>query len=574
MLMKPRLILSIFLIIYYFAIINAYSHTPIVGRNGMIVSSSQLASDVGIEILKKGGNAVDAAVAVAFALAVTHPQAGNIGGGGFMLIRFADGNTTAIDYRETAPLSATPTMYLDSEGNIIPDLSLRGPKAAGVPGTVAGLTLALDRFGTMDLKNVVKPAIKLARKGFQVDYGLSQDLSELREDFLKYPSTAKIFLKNGMPYQMGDILRQIDLAKSLEHIAKQGAEAFYHGPIAKQIDRAMKRDGGLISLEDLALYEPVVREPLVNHYREYTIYTMPPPTSGGIILCGLLNALEPDDLRKIGHNSARYIHQFVEICNHYYADRAFFMGDPDFVNVPTMGLISKEYALKIRQSIDPERHIPSQYISHGDSVWLATYLSRPQESDHTTHFSVVDRWGNAVSSTYTLNDSYGSYYVIEGCGFLLNNEMDDFSIKPGAPNIYGLVGDKANAIQPRKRMLSSMTPTIITRDGKLFLILGSPGGSKIITSVCQVVLNVIDHQMNIQDAVLAPRVHSQWLPDEVVIEPLGIPADVVAQLQSKGHTVRRGYFMGEVQAIMVDTNRGLLFGAIDLRNGNSAVSAY
>lgn len=540
----------------------------------MVVSSCPLASKVGIDVLKQGGNAVDAAVAVAFTLAVTYPQAGNIGGGGFMLIRLADGTTTAIDYREMAPLQATPNMYLDAEGNIIPDLSLRGPQAAGVPGTVAGLTFALEHYGTMDLKILLKPAIQLAKKGFPVNFDLSQDFYRLKEDFQKYPSTAKIFLKNGAPYQMGDLFRQLDLAKTLEQIAKHGANAFYHGTIAKLIDRAMKRDGGLISLEDLALYQPVIREPLISTYRGYTIYTMPPPTSGGIILCGILNAMEPDNLQDIGHNSAKYIHQFVEICNHYYADRAFFMGDPDFVNIPVSGLISKEYALKIRQSIDPKSHIPSQYISHGDSLWLATYLSQPPEPDNTTHFSVVDRWGNAVSNTYTLNDSYGSYYVVEGAGFLLNNEMDDFSIKPGAPNIYGLVGDKANSIQPCKRMLSSMTPTIITRDGNLFLVLGSPGGSKIITSVCQVVLNVIDHHMNIQDAVLAPRVHSQWLPDELVIEPLGISTDVVTLLQIKGHTVRTGYYMGEVQAIMVDTERRLLFGAIDLRFGNSAVASY
>lgn len=572
--MKLKHIIPLILIISHLAFLNAFSHTPMVGRNGMVVSSCPLASKVGIDILKRGGNAVDAAVAVAFTLAVTYPQAGNIGGGGFMLIRLADGTTTAIDYRETAPLRATPSMYLDAEGNIIPDLSLRGPQAAGIPGTVAGLTFALEHYGTMDLKTILKPAIQLAKKGFPVTFDMSQDFYTLKADFQKYPSTAKIFLKNGTPYQMGDIFRQLDLAKTLEQIAKHGAKAFYQGSIAKLIDQAMKRDGGLISLEDLKLYQPVIREPLISTYRDYTIYTMPPPTSGGIILCGILNAMEPVNLQAIGHNSAEYIHQFVEICNHYYADRAFFMGDPDFVNIPVTGLISKEYALQIRQSIDPGRHIPSQCISHGDSLWLETYFSQPSESDNTTHFSVVDCWGNAVSNTYTLNDSYGSYYVVEGAGFLLNNEMDDFSIKPGAPNIYGLVGDKANSIQPRKRMLSSMTPTIITKNANLFLVLGSPGGSKIITSVCQVVLNVIDHHMNIQDAVLAPRVHSQWLPDELVIEPLGISADVVTLLQLKGHKVRTGHYMGEIQAIMVDTERGLLFGAIDLRFGNSAVASY
>jgi len=540
----------------------------------MVVSSSQLASEAGIEIFRQGGNAVDAAVAVAYALAVTYPQAGNIGGGGFMLIRLSDGTVTAIDYRETAPLKATVDMYLDRKGEIIPDASLRGAKSAGVPGTVAGLSLALSQHGTMDLKTVLQPAINLARNGFSVSLGIIRDFQGLKDDFKKYPATAKIFWKQGIPYQLGDTLRQPDLAYTLEQIAAAGSDAFYRGPISDLIIKAMQRDGGLITRKDLAQYSPVIRQPLISTYRNYTIYTMPPPTSGGIILLGLLKALESDNLTELGHNSSSFIHLFSEISNCYFADRAFFMGDPDFVNVPVAGLISPEYAQNIRLSINTEHHTPGQEIFHGDSVWLAQYGAMLPESDETTHFSVVDRWGNAVSNTYTLNDSYGSYYVIEGAGFLMNNEMDDFSIKTGVPNMYGLVGGKANAIVPRKRMLSSMTPTIITKNGNLFLVLGSPGGSKIITSVCQVILNVIDHKMNIQDAVIAPRIHSQWLPDEVVIEPLGISHDVVKNLSSMGHIIRKGSFMGEVQAIQVDTEHGIVFGAIDLRHGNSAVSSY
>jgi gamma-glutamyltranspeptidase/glutathione hydrolase len=553
---------------------TTYSHTPVAARNGMVVSASQLASDVGIHILQQGGNAVDAAVAVAYMLAVSYPQAGNIGGGGFMLIRLADGAVTAIDYRETAPLQATANMYLDTEGEIIPEASLRGAKSAGIPGTVAGLELALSQYGTMKRKTVMQPAIELARKGFPVNYSMSQDLENLAKDFKKYPSTAKIFSKNGLPYQLGDTVRQPDLANTLEQIAATGAAAFYQGPIAGLIEQVMKIDGGLITMQDLALYTPVIRQPLISDYRGYTIYTMPPPTSGGIILIGILKALEANNLTQLGHNSSAFIHQFAEISNRYFADRAFFMGDPDFVNVPVSGLTSREYAQKIRQAVNPDHHIPSLEILHGDSLWLAQYAAQQQESDETTHFSVIDHWGNAVSNTYTLNDFFGSHYVIEGTGILLNDEMDDFSIKQGTPNIYGLVGGNANAIQPRKRMLSSMSPTIISKDGELFMVLGSPGGSKIITSVCQVILNVIDHKMNIQDAVIAPRVHSQWLPDELVIEPLSLSTDVINNLTLKGHTIRKGSFMGEVQAILLDSKRGMLFGAIDLRHGSSAVSGY
>jgi gamma-glutamyltranspeptidase/glutathione hydrolase len=447
--------------------------------------------------------------------------------------------------------------------------------SAGVPGTVAGLSLALKQYGTMDLKTVMRSAIDLARKGFLISDYLPAEMNEENKDWLDafkgYSSTAKIFLKNGQPYMPGDTLRQPDLAKTLELIAARGPDAFYKGPIAELIDRAMRKDGGLITKEDLVTYKPVVRQPLVTTYRGYTIYTMPPPSSGGVILSGLLNMFEPDSLAALGHNSSAFIHRFAEACNRFYADRAFFLGDPDFVSIPVAGLMSREYATRLRGLIKPDRHTPSQEIIHGDSLWVAQLAARQAESKQTTHFSVVDRWGNAVSNTYTLNGGYGSLYVIDGAGFLMNNEMDDFSIKPGVPNAYGLVGAEANAIQPQKRMLSSMTPTIVTKEGKLCLVVGSPGGSTIITVVCQVVLNVIDHKMNVQDAVIAPRVHSQWLPDELLVEPLGVPKDVVEALTVKGHTVKQDYFLGQVHAIFVDTKRGMLFGAIVPRWGTSVV---
>lgn len=558
-----------------------HSHTPVGARYGMVVSSDALASAVGRDILAQGGNAVDAAVAVAYALAVTHPSAGNIGGGGFMLVKMADKEAVAIDYREVAPASASPTMYLDANGEVIQNASSRGPRSSGVPGTVAGLSLALERYGSLKLDALVAPAIKLAQDGFTVSYGLSASMADTAEDnfiadFKLFPASAQAYLKNGHPYQPGDTLRQPDLANTLRLIANEGPDAFYRGSIADRIDAIMKRDGGLITKGDLAAYRPMLRKPLTTTYRGYTVYTMPPPSSGGIILIGLLNVLEPYNLKEMGHNSSAFIHLFAEACNRYYADRAYFMGDPDFIDIPVAGLTSPAYAGHIRRLIDLNRHAPSQEVTHGDSLALGTIGAQFQESRETTHFSIVDRWGNAVSNTYTLNWSYGSRYVVEGTGILMNDEMDDFSIKPGVPNLYGLVGADANAIQPNKRMLSSMTPTIITKDNKPFLVVGSPGGSRIITGVCQTILNVIDHQMNVEEAVVASRVHSQWLPDHIVIEKLGVPRDVQEALASKGHTVvvdDYGY-MGEVHAILVDPEKGLLFGAFDPRWGTSAAVGY
>ena len=554
--------------------------TPVGARHGMVVTSSAPATDIGVEILRRDGNAVDAAVAVGFALAVTHPSAGNIGGGGFMLIRMADGRTTAIDYRETAPAAASRDMYLDTRGEVVPKASSRGPRAAGVPGTVAGLSLALERYGTMSLAAVLRPAIELARRGFPMTYSIyhsvvETDGGEVLSDFRGFPSSARVFLRNGEPYAVGDTLRQPDLAWSLEQIAHGGRNAFYRGAIAERIESAMRRDGGLITRADLAGYLPVVREPLVGGYRGYTILTMPLPSSGGIILLGVLQALESEDVPALGHNSARFVHRFAEVCNRYFADRAYYMGDPGYVFVPAAGLVSREYAARVRAQVDTTRHTPGEKVAHGDSAWLWHGNHLPHESGETTHFSIVDRWGNAVANTYTLNESYGSRYVVDGAGFLLNDEMDDFSVKPGAPNAYGLVGGSANAIAPGKRMLSSMTPTIITRDGKLFLVLGSPGGSRIITSVAQTLLNVIGHGMNIQDAVAAPRVHSQWLPDEIDIEPVGLPHEVVAALESLGHKIDPTYgYWSQVHAIQVDLKRGLLLGGADPRAGDGKAAGY
>jgi len=497
-----------------------------------------------------------------------------------MLVRMADGRTVAIDYRETAPAAATRDMYLDAQGEPTPRASSRGPRAAGVPGTVAGLALALERYGTMDLATVMHPAIDLARRGVPVGYPMyrsivEEDRGEALADFRTFPTTARVFLRNGEAYAVGDTLRQPDLAWTLEQIARGGADAFYRGAVAERIERAIRRDGGIITKADLAAYRPVIREPLTGTYRGYTIHTMPLPSSGGIILIGLLHALEGEDVAALGHNSAAFVHRFAELCNRYYADRAFYLGDPAFAPAPALGLASRAYALRVRAGIDTARHTPGRQIAHGDSAWLWRASRTPEESRETTHFSIVDASGNAVANTYTLNESFGSRYVVEGAGFLLNDEMDDFSIKPGAPNAYGLLGGSANAIAPGKRMLSSMTPTIVTRDGKLFLVLGSPGGGRIITSICQVLINVIDHGMNLQDAVAAARVHSQWLPDKVDVEPVGFPRDVVAALEARGHTVDATYgYWGQVHAILFDPKRGLLLGAADPRAGDGRAAGY
>ncbi len=555
--MKKSIFAIVVLLLFIITMLNSASKKPVKAFNGMVVSSDSLATKVGIEILKKGGNAVDAAVAVGFALAVTYPQAGNIGGGGFMVIRMANGETITIDYREKAPLKAHEDMFLDEEGNFNPEKSQIGYLSVGVPGSVAGLLLALEKYGTMSRKEVLNPAIKLAEKGFIVNEGLANAFKNAFEHFKKFPSTMKYFSKNGEPYKEGDRLIQKDLARVLKLIRDKGRDGFYKGKVADLIVAEMKRGGGIITHEDLENYQPVIRKPVVGTYRGYEIISMGPPSSGGVCLIELLNILENFDLKKYGFGSSYTIHYLVEAMKRVYADRAEYLGDPDFVEIPLEKLLSKEYARTIADEIDTFFATPSSKIARS--------VSPTKEGSHTTHYSVVDKWGNVVSVTTTINSYFGSMVAVDGAGFFLNNEMDDFSAKPGTPNQFGLLGNKANSIQPGKRMLSSMTPTIVLKNGKPFLVLGSPGGSTIITSVLQVILNVIDFGMNIQEAIDAPRIHHQWYPDVLYYEKRGLPLDVIENLKKRGHKLeeRRG-FQGEVQAILIDEN-GFKYGAADPR---------
>jgi len=555
--MKKLLCFVLALLFLFFNFSDSASRRPVKGFNGMVVSSDSLATRIGVEILKKGGNAVDAAVAVGFALAVTYPQAGNIGGGGFMVIRMANGETITIDFREKAPMKASEDMFLDENGNFVPERSQIGHLSVGVPGSVAGLLLALEKYGTMSRKEVLKPAIKLAEKGFIVNEGLANAFKNAFEHFKKFPSTMKYFSKNGQPYKAGDRLVQKDLAKVLKLIRDKGRDGFYKGRVADLIVEEMKRGGGLITYEDLENYQPVLRKPVVGNYRGYEIISMGPPSSGGVCLIELLNILENFDLKKYGFGSSYTIHYLVEAMRRVYADRAEYLGDPDFVQIPLDKLLSKEYAKELASEIDTFFATPSSRIIRS--------VSPISEGVHTTHYSVVDRWGNVVAVTTTINSYFGSMVAVDGAGFFLNNEMDDFSAKPGAPNQFGLLGSKANSIQPGKRMLSSMTPTIVLKNGKPFLVLGSPGGSTIITSVLQVILNVIDFGMNIQEAVDSPRIHHQWYPDQIFFERRGLPRDVIENLEKRGHKlVERDGYQGEVQAILIDEN-GVKYGAVDPR---------
>jgi gamma-glutamyltranspeptidase/glutathione hydrolase len=545
------------LLILLFGFSESASRRPVKALNGMVVSSDSLATQVGVEILKKGGNAVDAAVAVGFALAVTYPQAGNIGGGGFMVIRMANGETVTIDFREKAPMKASENMFLDENGNFVPEKSQVGHLSVGVPGSVAGLLLALEKYGTMSRREVLEPAIELAEKGFIVNEGLANAFKNAFEHFKKFPSTMRYFSKNGQPYSAGDRLVQKDLAKVLKLIRDKGRDGFYKGKVADLIVEEMKRGGGLITYEDLENYQPVLRKPVVGNYRGYEIISMGPPSSGGVCLIELLNILENFDLKKYGFGSSYTIHYLVEAMKRVYADRAEYLGDPDFVQIPLDKLLSKEYAKELASEIDTFYATPSSRIIRS--------VSPTSEGVHTTHYSVVDRWGNVVAVTTTINSYFGSMVVVDGAGFFLNNEMDDFSAKPGAPNQFGLLGSKANSIQPGKRMLSSMTPTIVLKNGKPFLVLGSPGGSTIITSVLQVILNVVDFGMNIQEVVDSPRIHHQWYPDQIFFERRGLPRDVIENLERRGHKlVERVGYQGEVQAILIDEN-GVKYGAVDPR---------
>ena len=529
---------------------------PVYGKNGMVASEQGLATQVGLDILKQGGNAIDAAVAVGFALAVVLPNAGNIGGGGFMVLHDdKTGKDVAIDFREIAPAKASRDMYLDNQGNVIDGKSLFTHDASGVPGTVAGMEYALKKWGTMPLSKVLEPAIKLADKGFIVSDVLAQTLKEEKSTLGKWSASKAIFFKNGEPLKSGDLLVQKDLAKSLRLIAKQGAKAFYQGEIATKIAKEMQSQGSTMTLGDLKAYKVVERQPIIGDYRGYKVVTMPPPSSGGVHLIEILNMLEHYPIKEDGVNSAKNIHHMAESMKLAYADRSEYLGDPDFVKIPVTGLTSKAYANERVKTIDDNKARLSSTIKPGKP--------QPYESDQTTHFSVMDKAGNAVAVTYTLNLNFGSGIVVEGTGILLNNEMDDFSVKPGVPNAFGLVGGAANAIEAKKRPLSSMTPTIVMKNNKPWLVTGSPGGARIITTVLQSVVNTIDHEMNPAEAIITPRVHHQWLPDELRVEE-GISPDTIKLLQDKGHKVVTKAPMGRIQIIQADDSG--FYGYSDPRN--------
>ncbi|ELH9339400.1 gamma-glutamyltransferase [Campylobacter jejuni] len=536
------------------------ANPPIQDRTGtgLVLSSHELANKIGKEVLDKGGNAIDAAVAVGYALAVVHPAAGNIGGGGFAVIHLANGENTTLDFREMAPLKASRDMYLDSKGEVIKDASTIGYLAAGVPGTVKGMSAMLDRYGTMKLKDLMAPAIKLAEKGYLINDRQEQTMLEAKDMFKEFPSSSKYFLKkDGNTYKSGDLFVQKDLAKTLKLIAKEGPDAFYKGKIADLIAADMAKNKGIITKEDLAQYQAIWRKPVEGTYRGYDIISMSPPSSGGAHIIEILNIMENANIENLGFASSKTLHIMVEAMRQAYADRSEYMGDPDFVKIPLDKLTSKEYAKEIYAKIPKDKALPSSKVKPG--------LGQIHEGHNTTHYSVLDSKGNAVSITYTINASYGSGAAVEGAGFLLNDEMDDFSIKPGVPNLYGLVGGEANAIEPKKRPLSSMSPTIILKDGKVFMVVGSPGGSRIITTVLQVISNVIDHKMDISTAVESPRFHMQWLPDEIRTEPFGIIKDVQNNLEKMGYKITKEPYMGDVNAIMVDPKTGKIVGSMDTR---------
>ncbi|BEU95880.1 gamma-glutamyltransferase [Acidovorax sp. DW039] len=537
---------------------------PVVATNGMVATEQELASRIGLDILKSGGNAVDAAVGIGFALAVALPNAGNIGGGGFMMVHDAKtGKTVALDFREVAPIKATRNMYLDDKGNVINGKSLYTHYAVGVPGTVAGMEHALKKWGTMPLDKVIAPSVALAEKGFPVSETLAKILQQEKKNMGQWPATTEIFWKNGEPLKRGDLLVQKDLAQSMHLIGQQGAKAFYEGAIAQKIAAEMAPHAGAITLQDLREYKVAEREPVRGTYRGYEVVTMPPPSSGGTHLVQILNMLEQWPLAQWGQNSAQTLHYMAESSKLAYADRSEYLGDPDFVKIPLKGLTSKRYAESLAKTIDGNRARPAKEIKPGQP--------QPYESDQTTHYSVVDKAGNAVAVTYTLNTNFGSGIVAKGTGILLNNEMDDFSAKPGVANAYGLVGGDANAVAAKKRPLSSMTPTLVLKDGKPTLVTGSPGGARIITTVLQTVVNTIDFGNNPAEAAAAPRIHHQWTPDELRVEK-GLSPDTLALLKQRGHNIAVKASMGRTQTIQI--RNGQLYGYSDPRNPDGQTLGY
>lgn len=545
---------------------------PVEAENGVVVAQDRLAAEIGRDILAKGGNVVDAAVATGFALAVTHPQAGNIGGGGFMLIKFADRpETIAIDYREMAPGGATRDMFLNDKGEVDTNLARFSHLSAGVPGSVMGLTMALEKYGTMSLKEVMAPAIRLAKKGMPVTGALADSLAFAKDRFARDPSSQRYFLKaDGSPYKRGERLIQKDLARTLKDIARQGPRGFYEGRVADLIVAEMQANGGLITHEDLKAYRAVERTPVSGAFRGYEVVSMPPPSSGGVHVIQMLRVLEGYVLDAMGHNTADYYGVLIETMRRAYADRSEYLGDPDFYDVPIDRLTSDAYAAKIRGEINPRRATKSQDVRPG--------LEPLPESEETTHYSVMDKDGNAVAATTTLNFFFGGSYSVDGAGFFLNNEMDDFSAKPGAPNGFGLIGNKANEIEPGKRPLSSMSPAIVLKDGKAILAIGTPGGSTIINLVLQNILNILEFGMNPAQANAAPKIHHQWEPDRITTEP-GTPLDSIRLLEERGFIVARGENgqlsqrpMGRTNTIML--HEGALLGSADPREPDGGAASY
>jgi gamma-glutamyltranspeptidase/glutathione hydrolase len=564
-----RLVKSICLIVGLVLVSISFSEggrTPLRVKNGIVTSASRLASDAGVSALKQGGNAVDAAITTAFALAVTLPSAGNIGGGGFMVYHGEDGHATTFDFREKAPLAANERMYLGLDGNVIDNSNHIGMLAIGVPGTVAGLWKAHQELGSLPWTDLVAPAVKLAREGIPMSYSLYSGFARSKGRFDQYPSTAaKFFKADGSLYELGETWYQPDLAHTLELIQDNGADGFYKGENASRLAGFMADNGGLITEEDLLKYEAVEREPIRGTYRGYDIVSMPPPSSGGVVLVEMLNILEGYDLSDMGHNSALYLHVLTESMRRAYADRAEHLGDPDFnEGMPLERLLDKDYASNLRGSIDMDQ------ASKSDPNGFA----EPYESEETTHFSVVDKDGNMVSMTYTLEFGYGSGIVVEGGGYLLNNEMGDFNAVPGVTNTRGLIGTAANLVAPEKRMLSSMTPTIVAKDGRPVFTAGSPGGKTIINTTLQLILNVVDHDMNIAESVEAGRIHHQWLPDVTSMETGSLSLDTIELYEARGHRFRERAAQGAAMAVFYDRVNKLFEGASDSRRGDGAAVGY
>jgi len=565
--------LSLWLLLASVCGARAASVAPVAAQHGMVVSAQHLATRVGVDVLRKGGNAVDAAVAVGYALAVVYPAAGNLGGGGFMTLQLADGRRTFVDFREKAPLAATAAMYLDTQGNVIQGLSTTGHLAVAVPGTVSGLEYARERYGTQARAALLAPAIRLSRQGFLLDAADAAMLAGASTALRKDAPSAAIFLRGGVPFEAGQRLVQRDLARTLQAVSRAGAGGFYQGSVASAIAQSSQAGGGLLTRADLAQYRARELAPVECDYRGYHVVSAPPPSSGGVVLCELLNILEGYPLRDLGFRSAQAVHFQIEAMRHAFVDRNNYVGDPDFVQNPTARLLDKAYAARIRDAINPQRAGVSKDIQPGVA---------PHEGSNTTHYSIADRWGNAVAVTYTLNDWFGAKRTAGGTGVLLNNEMDDFTVKPGVPNLYGLLQGEANAIAPGKRPLSSMSPSIVSRDGQPVLVVGTPGGSRIITAVLHTILNLVDYDMNIQEAVDAPRFHQQWMPDLTNMELFAVSPDTRRLLEAMGHTLGAPQPPNHVAAILIGApslkgkpvGNNRFYGANDPRRGSGLALGY